>query len=71
MTIIGYTYNADWHCPACAKQMFFRADAPAYIDKNFVPYSTKDNDGNPIHPVFSTDDTDGLQHCGDCAAPLQ
>lgn len=39
------------------------------LDENFVSLYASDNEGNKIHPVFSTDEHD-FTHCGDCGAAL-
>jgi len=78
MKIIGYTYCADIHCPACAAQ-----DAAVGILKRMPPLSMGtdehglafdliDREGNPIRPVFDIDeDVDGaFTHCGDCYEEL-
>lgn len=55
--IIAYTYESDTHCPECTAEKFPPADISTLLD----------SDGNPRHPVFSTDEipAEGL-HCGDC-----
>ena len=55
MTIHYYTYEADAHCIACTDARFG--------DK------THDLEGNPINPVFVTDEFD-LTHCGTCHKAL-
>ena len=82
MRITAYTYEADVHCPACAQARHFRCgfklDWPAHCelakhgrttDENQIPYKVLDNEGNPIHPVFATDEHD-FTHCGDCHQEL-
>jgi hypothetical protein len=60
--VIGYTYEADEHCVNCTKNRF-GDDAVALHPKQ----ECKDNDGNPIHPIFDIDEhpNTGI-HCGDC-----
>jgi hypothetical protein len=53
-TIIGYTYDADIHCPACA--------AAAGMDKE----GATDSEGNESHPVFASEEFDGPACCGTC-----
>ena len=48
MRIIGYTYEADYHCTDCTEKRFGKDD----LDYAF----TVDNEDNPVHPVFSTDE---------------
>lgn len=68
MRIIAYTYEADVHCPACANQRF-----GLYIrfprDEHGIPLDSKDREGNPVRPVFVTDEHH-FTHCGDCNAEL-
>lgn len=63
MRVIAYTYEADWHCIGCKESRFGSSD------------DCKDREGNPVHPVLSTDETpadfkpeDGgyTVCCGDC-----
>lgn len=78
--IVAYTYEAAYHCPDCTRQRFAAVPLFAYgnPDKNGVEFTAKDNEGNPVHPVFDTDqlpsdltDAEGGCHsvnCGDCHA---
>lgn len=34
------------------------------LDENHIPIDEKDNEGNPIHPMFSLDND--IEYCGDC-----
>jgi hypothetical protein len=65
MRIIAYTYEADAHCIDCTRNRF--ADWPNArikwtheVDVNGVwndsQFPTLDNEGNEIHPLFSTDE---------------
>lgn len=85
MKIIGYTYEADHHCVECTKT---RSNAGGFgllpkqpvakreHDEHGVPYAVVDNEGNRVHPIFSTDelpcdisDENGGYSpvvCGDC-----
>ena len=71
--IIAYTYDADVHCPDCTEHLFLIGRLvlarPCANDKNGLPMEMTDFEGNPIRPVFSTDEIP-RQHCGDCGAPL-
>lgn len=77
MRIIGYTYDADMHCPACTvrdaglgiltRQMPHRA---TLSDEHGLGYDLIDAEGNPVHPIFSTDDNSHLEYCGDCREKL-
>jgi len=55
---IAYTYEADMHCPACARARFGDAlDDP----------DTEDSEGNPIGAIAPWDETDADgEYCGDC-----
>jgi len=77
MRIIAYTYEADVHCPECARERFGTADASftnnkGWIDEHGISDASIDGEGNPIHPVFDIDeDPDGaFTHCGDCHEEL-
>jgi hypothetical protein len=74
MHIIAYTYEAGVHCPACtleaAEYPYAWLFNPAPLrDENGILLDAADREGNPIHPVFSTDEHD-FTHCGDCGAEL-
>ncbi len=58
--IIGWTYEADYHCNDCALKRFGEI--------GLRNPETKDREGNPLHPVFSTDEVLEDIHCGDCGA---
>lgn len=51
--IIGYTYDADIHCPECANAAGMDIEGAT------------DSEGNESHPVFACDELDGLTCC-DC-----
>jgi hypothetical protein len=64
-TIIGYAYDADLHCVACATDRF----------KTFLnDPDTQDSEGNPVHPAFADEGWDidsGMpEYCGDCGEQL-
>jgi len=64
MQVIGYTYEADCHCIGCAKARYdaggftIGTDGPegSSLDENDIPYGAEDREGNPIHPIFPTDE---------------
>ena len=64
MTVIGYTFNADCYCPTCTRQAFPDGNLDAHYEDADCPI---DGEGNPIHPIFSTDENpkEGV-HCGHC-----
>lgn len=47
MITIAYTYEADYHCPACATKRFGTAHGKVI---------GTDDEGNEVHPVFDTDE---------------
>jgi hypothetical protein len=62
--VIGYAYEADIHCPACAMKRF-----GVWANENTV----KDSEGNHITPVLDGQDTNDLTSdmiCGDCHTVL-
>lgn len=72
--IIAYTYDADVHCPGCADAAYaagwlVRSGRQGEYDEHGLPMSLIDSEGNPVHPVFSTDEPD-FTSCSDCGAPL-
>lgn len=58
METIGYAADADLYCDECKQKI--------YGDR------TTDNEGNPIHPVFESEESDNPMHCGnfDCGVLL-
>ncbi len=69
MRVIGYAYNAAVHCVACTKAREFDLDPDGEqgSDEHGVPYAAIDGKRNPIHPVFSTDETPPYgEYCDDC-----
>jgi len=61
MKVIAYTYEADIHCRTCAIDRF-----PTLATTG----EATDREGNPVHPVFSTDEIE-LSHCADCGALIE
>jgi hypothetical protein len=58
--VVGWAYEADIHCPACAMKRFGSAlENP----------SSEDTEGNPIHPIFAACEEAG-DYCGDCGERL-
>jgi hypothetical protein len=49
--IVAYTYMADYHCPHCAEEAFGRAE-----DRSWVREDAVDGEGNPVSPVFESDE---------------
>lgn len=70
MSIKAYSYEADIHCIACT-QTRFETPAPCDKDENGVPIMAQDNEGNPIHPVFSWSEIGVNPDCGTCGENIQ
>jgi hypothetical protein len=74
MKIIGYTYEAGAHCAACAQKRHTAQPFPSAginrKDEHGLPENGQDNEGNPIHPIFDTDEQIFPLHCGDCHAVI-
>lgn len=63
---IAYTYEADTHCPACAKARFGRSEA------GFIAEDCEDSEGNPVGVIAPWDEVDpaaGL-YCGTCGQEI-
>ena len=56
---VGYTYEADHHCPTCAEERF----GPKVHDDITPPV---DREGNEVGAVLSTSEFFESVHCGDC-----
>lgn len=81
MRITAYTYEADVHCPECARERFRVGMTVACKhaeddlldldagDENGVATNAVDSEGNPVHPVFDISEHD-FTHCGDCHEEL-
>lgn len=73
--IIAYTYEADVHCPECAEHAaavgLLKRQPPLQLgtDEHGIAYDLIDSEGNPVHPVFTTDEH-GFTHCGECGQPI-
>lgn len=62
--IIGWTYEADVHCNTCTRERF----GPDI--ETLVP-APEDSEGNEIHPIFASDETDPAgEYCGDCGTEI-
>lgn len=62
---IGYTYEADYHCPDCTEKRFGGwKGSNRWIEG-------VDNEGNEIHPVYSWDEgNEAGDYCGDCGEEI-
>lgn len=76
MRVIGYTYEADVHCPSCAFNAaavgLLKREQPLALgsDEHGLAFDLVDREGNPIHPIFSTDEGADVEVCGDCGEEL-
>lgn len=57
--VIGFTYEADYHCVPCTQKRFGRG-----------PSVSLDNEGNEVYPIFVSDELDQDTRCGDCGAVI-
>lgn len=68
--IIAWTYDADIHCLACARERFGAA-LDNGSDSDHPGPVPLDSESNEIHPVFASDETDPAgEYCGDCGAEI-
>lgn len=78
-TITAYTYNAAIHCPRCTRsalrayrpQITRPYPGPARLDEHGLPDDMVDREGNPVRPVFSTDEALLGEVCDDCFRPFE
>jgi hypothetical protein len=57
-TIVAYTYDADVHHTWCAEKRF---GAVALAND-----TATDSEGNKVHAVFASDDSEDGSSCGTC-----
>lgn len=62
-TVIGYSYEGDAHCVACALATF----GSPWLNRE----DTLDADGNHVHPIFACDEDFAGGACGDCGEALE
>lgn len=55
--IVGYAYDADTHCEACAFERF---------GLDLLNPDTQDSEGNAVHPIHNWDESAPEDVCGDC-----
>lgn len=53
MSVLGYTYEADYHCLDCAAERFRDIGTAEPID----------NEGNPVNPIFASQIFDIRYEC--------
>lgn len=78
MGIVAYSYLAALHCPSCTRhalrayrqQIMRPHPGPARLDEHGLPDDLLDREGNPVRPVFSTDEIASDEVCDDCFRPL-
>jgi hypothetical protein len=58
--VIGYAFDASIHCPACARAAHeagrLTLAGRLVTDNNGLPMYLRDSEGNPVSPLFSTDE---------------
>jgi hypothetical protein len=78
MNIVAYSYLAALHCPHCTRsalrayrqQIMRPHPGPEWLDEHGLPDDMIDREGNPVRPVFSTDEIAPSEVCDDCFRPL-
>lgn len=63
--IVGFTYEADIHCPECAAERFGWCACGVPNDVH-----GEDQDGNEIMPVYAGSEGVDDMICCDCEEPL-
>lgn len=63
---IGYTYEAGHHCPKCAMSKYGQEDF--YSMEMYV--GGNDEEGNPIVPIFYTDEILEPINCYECGVRI-
>lgn len=53
-----WTFDADTYCPGCTNARFG--------GEALQNDTARDSEGNPVHPVFTTDEWEGEIVCADC-----
>lgn len=71
MRILGYSYDASIMCPDCAgidhnDGRLIRTGNNRKVDEHGLPVDLEDRHGNPVRPVFSTDEGATDETCGAC-----
>lgn len=78
MSIIGYAYNSEIHCMDCTLdaisngvlKLQTKTRQVQGIDGIEILENITDMDGNPIHPIYDTDDNSESEVCADCKTRL-
>jgi hypothetical protein len=63
---IAYAYEADMHCPVCAKDRFGRCE-----EHNQIACCVTDDEGNEPGAIFSWDENLCGLYCGDCHEEIE
>ena len=63
-TILGYTFEADYHCINCTRERFPQHEGR--LDQWGVAEDSYDQEGNIVHPVFSSDSAEESIYCVQC-----
>lgn len=77
MRILGYSYNATIVCPHCAHydheagRITRMGHVGMQYDQHELPDDLEDHHGNPVRPVFSTDEGAHDETCGVCFDRLE
>ena len=66
--IIAYTWDANIYCIRCTRERF--PNDGTELDEHGVPVDACDDEGNPIHPKFSTDEVLANIYCDRCKDEL-
>lgn len=77
MRIVAYSYLAALHCPCCTRHALEALaevkrlnPGAALHDEYGLPDDMIDREGNPVRPVFSTDEVLQGAVCDDCSRPF-
>jgi hypothetical protein len=63
---IGYTYEAAFHCPACAIERFGREPGRPWVREDAV-----DSEGNAVMPVAPWEEIEPTESCDTCGTRLR
>lgn len=71
-TVIGYTADADYHCPECAALIYDRTidGVLRTVADERQAFTALDFEGNAVHPIFASDELDAGTTCGRCGERL-
>lgn len=75
--IVAYTYDAAMHCPCCTGEraavglLTRRPPLQMGTDEHGIAFDLIDREGNPVRPVFSTDEGWQGDACDECREPFE